>query len=170
MKDKIFIDTNILVYLSNEESLFHEVALERFKHVVEKYDIWISRQVLREYAVVMSRQEFYEKTLTSRDIVDDIVKWENSFKVIDETKDITDNLKNLLVKYDLKGKRIHDANIVASMMKFSIPLLFTFDVRDFQGFTEIQVMEIQPQSDTEVGSENINHNSDIETGSQDSSP
>jgi predicted nucleic acid-binding protein len=104
MKDKIFIDTNILVYLSNEESLFHEVVLERFKHVVEKYDIWISRQVLREYAVVMSRQEFYEKTLTSQDIVDDIVKWENSFKVIDETKDITDNLKNLLVKYDLKGK------------------------------------------------------------------
>jgi predicted nucleic acid-binding protein len=146
------------------------VVLERFKHVVEKYDIWISRQVLREYAVVMSRQEFYEKTLTSQDIVDDIVKWENSFKVIDETKDITDNLKNLLVKYDLKGKRIHDANIVSSMMKFSIPLLFTFNVQDFRGFTEIQVMEIQPQSDTGARSENINHPGDIETTSQDSTP
>ena len=147
MRDKIFLDTNILVYLSNEESLFHEAALESFRSVVEKCDIWISRQVLREYAVVMSRQEFYGRTLTPEEIAADIAKWEKSFNVIDETKEITDNLKNLLVKYDLKGKRIHDANIVASMLKFSIPLIFTFNVSDFQAFEEIQIMKAQPQSD-----------------------
>jgi predicted nucleic acid-binding protein len=147
MRDNIFLDTNILVYLSNEESLFHEAALEAFRNVVEKCDIWISRQVLREYAVVMSRQEFYGKTLTPQEISSDIAKWEKSFNVIDETKEITDNLKKLLVKYDLKGKRIHDANIVASMLKFSIPLIFTFNVSDFQAFEEIQIMKAQTQSD-----------------------
>ncbi len=146
MKDKIFLDTNILVYLSNEESLFHEAARETFKRIVEKYDLWISRQVLREYAVVMSRQEFYGKTLTPQEIAADIAKWEKSFNVVDETKEITANLKNLLLKYALKGKRIHDANIVASMLKFSIPLIFTFNVSDFNGFEEIQIMKPRSQS------------------------
>ncbi|MGD2086234.1 MAG: hypothetical protein PVH61_08625 [Candidatus Aminicenantes bacterium] len=113
----------------------------------------------------MSRQEFYEKTLTSQEIADDIKKWEKSFNVIDETKDITANLNNLLVKYDLKGKKIHDANIVASMIKFSIPLLFTFNIRDFQAFEEIQIMELQPESDPESGSESINNHADIKTES-----
>jgi len=51
------------------------------------------------------------------------------------------------VKYDLKGKRIHDANIVASMLKFSIPLIFTFNASDFKAFEEIQIMKVQLQSD-----------------------
>jgi hypothetical protein len=70
--------------------LFHESVREKFKYVVEKYDIWIYRQILREYAVVMSRQEFYQMTLTSQEIADDIKKWEKFFSVINETKDITD--------------------------------------------------------------------------------
>ncbi len=141
--------------------MFHESVQEKFKHVVEKYDIWISRQVLREYAVVMSRQEFYQKTLTAQEIADDIKKWEKSFSVIDETKDITDNLRILLVKYDLKGKKIHDANIVASMIKFSVPLLFTLNVRDFQAFEEIQILELKSEGDPGAGAEEINHNGDI---------
>jgi predicted nucleic acid-binding protein len=147
MRDKIFLDTNILVYLSNEESQFHEAVLETFKRVVEKYDIWISQQVLREYAVVMSKPQFYRGTLTPQEIAADITKWELSFNIIDETKEITENLKNLLVQYDIKGKRIHDANIVASMLKSSIPLIFTLNVSDFQAFAEIQIMKTQPQSD-----------------------
>ncbi|HLP44710.1 MAG TPA: type II toxin-antitoxin system VapC family toxin [Candidatus Deferrimicrobium sp.] len=144
MRDKIFLDTNILVYLSNEESYFHEKTLKIFNQIVGKYDIWISRQVLREYAVVMSRQEFYGKTLTSQEIVEDIEKWEKSFNVIDETKETTDNLKKLLAKYEIKGKQIHDANIVASMINYSIPLVFTFNIKDFQVFEEIEIMKIQP--------------------------
>jgi len=149
MRDKIFLDTNVLVYLSNEESMFHEAVLEIFKRICKKYDLWISRQVLREYAVVMSRQEFYHRILTPQEIAADITKWEQSLNVIDETRDITDNLKKLLVKYDLKGKRIHDANIVASMLKFSIPLIFTFNISDFHAFAEIQILKIQPQSEVD---------------------
>jgi predicted nucleic acid-binding protein len=37
MKGKIFLDTNILVYLSNEDSLFHKTALEKFKQIGAKY-------------------------------------------------------------------------------------------------------------------------------------
>ena len=148
MKDKIFLDTNILVYLSDEGEEFHKTVKVLFTDIIKKYEIWISRQILREYAVVVSRKAFVEKPLEPREIIDDIEKWQKLFHVIDETPDITKNLKDLILKYDLKGKRIHDANIVASMMKFSIPLLFTFNVKDFQGFKEIKVMDIQKSYDT----------------------
>jgi predicted nucleic acid-binding protein len=136
------------VYLSNKESLFHETASEKFKQVTDTYEIWISRQVLREYAVVISREGFYEKPLEPEKISSDLEKWEKSFQVIDETEDITKNLKALILKYRLKGKRIHDANIVASMIKHSIPLLFTLNVKDFQAFDEIKVLDIQTSGDT----------------------
>jgi hypothetical protein len=82
--------------------------------------------------------------------------------VIDETQGITKNLKNLILKYNLKGKRIHDANIVASMVEYSIPLLFTFNARDFQVFEEIQLFEIQQQEDTQLDSNDIISDGDIQ--------
>ncbi len=166
MKDKIFLDTNILVYLSNEDSLFHKTALEKFKQIVKKHEIWISRQVLREYAVVMSRLEVYEKTLRSQEIIDDIAKWEKSFKVADEAEGITENLKNLILRYNLKGRRIHDANIVASMMEYSIPLLFTFNIKDFKAFEEIQLLEIESKKEFEPDLENGAQNGDTPAGTE----
>ena len=142
MKDNIFLDTNILVYLSDQDDKFHWIVREAFADILDKYEIWISRQVLREYAVVVSRKEYVEKPMSGREIIADIEKWEESFNVIDETSEVTENLNRLILKYNLKGKRIHDANIVASMLKHSIPLLFTFNVKDFKEFSEIQVMEI----------------------------
>jgi predicted nucleic acid-binding protein len=55
MKDKIFLDTNILIYLVNEDSPFYHSVVEKYKNLIDSYQLWISRQVLREYAVVMSR-------------------------------------------------------------------------------------------------------------------
>jgi predicted nucleic acid-binding protein len=162
MKDRIFLDTNILVYLSDTGAEFHATVKEIFKDITEKYEIWISRQILREYAVVVSRKEDVEKPLKPQEITNDIAKWEISFRVIDETQEITENLKNLILKYNLKGKRIHDANIVASMMEYSIPLLFTFNVRDFQVFEEVQLFEIQQQEDTQLEPNDIILDGDIQ--------
>jgi len=149
MKDKIFIDTNILVYAADADDAFNARVKEAFKDILEKYEPWISRQILREYAVVVSRKEYLEKPIEPSEIVQDIIKWERIFNVIDETQDITDNLMKLITKYNLKGKRIHDANIVASMMRHEISLLFTFNVKDFQAFEEIRLIGIPPQGDIE---------------------
>jgi hypothetical protein len=82
--------------------------------------------------------------------------------VIDETRNVTEKLKNLILKYNLKGKRIHDANIVASMMEFSIPLLFTLNLKDFQAFNEIEVMGIQSSVEDEPEEEVNNHGDDTQ--------
>ncbi len=139
-RDKLFIDTNILVYLSNESSAFHAPVLTQFTTLTEEYDMYISRQVLREYAVIMTRPGIVAEPLTPDEVVEDIKKWQNLFTVLDETAEVTDKLQELLSAYQLKGKRIHDANIAATMLVHAISCLLTKNVDDFQKFKEITVI------------------------------
>jgi len=140
MPDKVFLDTNILVYLSNEDSSFHNSVTKFFTEISGQYEMWISRQVLREYAVVMSSPALVEKPLTPEEVVEDIGKWSRIFRVADETSETTEILKKLIRDYNLRGKRIHDASIVATMIENSINLLYTFNTGDFSSFKAIQLI------------------------------
>lgn len=144
MNNKIFIDTNILVYLANKSSPRHDETKKIFQEISKKHDMWISWQILREYAVVMTRTESFEKPLSPKKVVEDIVKWKGIFHIADENERVSSNLLKLVSDYSLKGKRIHDANIVASMLAEEIDLIFTWDTKDFNTFTEIALVELMP--------------------------
>jgi predicted nucleic acid-binding protein len=139
-RERLFLDTNILVYLANEDSPFHSTTSNKFKEVATHYEMWISRQVLREYVVVMTRAGIVEKPLSSNDVVADIAQWISCFNVADETKAVTDFLLEMIKKYDAKGKRIHDINIAATMQAYSIKKLFTMNKDDFAQIEEIELI------------------------------
>lgn len=142
MPDKIFVDTNILVYLSNQASPFHTDALKAFADIRNNFDLWISRQILREFAVVVSKPDFSEHPADSNSVTTALKKWAVLFSVADETEEVTNNLIQLISTYDIKGKRIHDANIVATMMAYEISDLLTMNVDDFKNFKEIKLKSI----------------------------
>ncbi len=142
MADKLFIDTNILVYLANESSEFHHRTLIKFQHLAASHHLFVSRQIIREYAVIMTRPGILEFPLTPDEVVEDIEQWKSSFEIVNETEDVTDKLMFLIKKYDLKGKRIHDANIVATMLVHRISLVFTANEGDFKKFDEIDIVTI----------------------------
>ncbi|MDM8523856.1 PIN domain-containing protein [Desulfococcaceae bacterium HSG8] len=138
--DKVFIDTNILVYMVNEDSDFHEEISDRFESLAEDYELWISRQVLREYAVVMTRPGVLEIPLTTEELISDIHIFMSFFHIADETETVTNNWEQLVGRYAVSGKRIHDTNIVATMMAFSIAKIFTKNTQDFAVFNEIELL------------------------------
>ena len=142
MNDKLFLDTNVLVYLVNEDAAFHEKAEEIFSEVIKEHELQISRQVLREYAVVVSRLRDVTKPAEPIELFEDLRKWESLFSVADETASVTENLCTLIEKYSLKGKRIHDSNIVATMMNQDIKKLLTWNISDFKNFEEVELIEI----------------------------
>lgn len=142
MQDRVFLDTNILVYLSNEDSSFHPAILERFKEIASNHELWISRQVLREYAVVMTREGIVEKPLTPQEVVVDVKQWAGCLRVADETETVTDLLLETIEKYQIKGKRIHDANVAATMKAHSIKKLFTMNTEDFDQIEGLEFITI----------------------------
>ncbi|MDD2716188.1 MAG: PIN domain-containing protein [Candidatus Wallbacteria bacterium] len=141
MKDKLFLDTNILVYLANEDADNHEEVKTAFSRIMKEAELWISTQVLREYAVVMTRTGYLKRALKPSEAVEDIEKWLKIFKIAGESPETTAILLNLIKKYDLKGKRIHDANIVASMIETGIKKIFTYNRADFAIFKEIKIIK-----------------------------
>lgn|GEM_PF-5924457 len=54
--EPVFVDTNVLVHANNADSPFQNEARQRLQDLCAAgHPLWISRQVLREYAAVLSR-------------------------------------------------------------------------------------------------------------------
>ncbi|MDY6854708.1 MAG: hypothetical protein SWO11_08355 [Thermodesulfobacteriota bacterium] len=81
-----------------------------------------------------------EKPLSPKEIASDIEKWGSLFQVADETEEVTKILVELIKTYNIKGKSIHDANIIAVMTANSIQTLFTLNINDFKKFKKIQLI------------------------------
>ena len=130
----LFVDTNVLVYANVIETPFHEQALAAINtaHQANR-TLWISRQVIREYLVTMTRPQAFEN-LPRATVLEQIGEFTERFAVADDTSAVTKRLLHLLADYPLGGKQVHDANIVATMQAYGIPALLTHNVKDFERF------------------------------------
>lgn len=71
--EAIFVDTNVVVHARNADSPDHDSAVRRLSALEQaRAEPWISRQVLREFAVVVSKQmlarDAYDAELLDQEI------------------------------------------------------------------------------------------------------
>ena len=138
MDDKaLFVDTNVLVYANVIETPLHEQALAAINaaHQADR-TIWISRQVIREYLVTMTRPQIFEN-LPKTMILEQVDQFIERFQVADDTAAVTGQLVKLMENFKIGGKQVHDANIVATMLAYDIPYLLTHNGKDFKRFDKI---------------------------------
>ncbi len=134
----IFIDTNILVYANIIETPFHSIALKSLEKIDNQYEnLWISRQILREYISAVTKVDPAIKPLPIPLIVERICLFENTFSIAEDDAKVTSNLLSILEKVIIRGRKIHDANIVATMMAHNISTLITQNKKDFERFSSI---------------------------------
>jgi len=134
----LFIDTNILIYASIFESPFHQATRQALKKVYqEKHELWISRQVLREYLVVVTRPQGFRRPLSKDKVINRLHFFQQMFKIADDLPEVTNQLIELVKNYQVGGKQIHDANIVATMKAYNISNLLTYNISDFKRFEDI---------------------------------
>jgi predicted nucleic acid-binding protein len=132
----LFIDTNVLVYANVLETPFHQQALAAINAAYQSgRTIWISRQVIREYLVTLTRPQAFE-SLPRETVLEQVGQFIRRFEVADDTPAVTDQLLQLLANHKLGGKQVHDANIVATMQAHGIPTLLTHNTKDFERFGE----------------------------------
>ena len=79
--------------------------------------------------------------------MEDVLKQINLIKVTcsvaDETEQVTLKLLELLKTYFTRGKQIHDANLVATMLTYGIDTLLTLNIDDLKRFEPaIQLMTL----------------------------
>lgn len=133
--DRLFLDTNVLVQATQVTAPLHTMS----RQAVETADargaeIWISRQVLREYLAVLSRPQTYTAPLAPALLAARVEQFEAQFRVADEDVRITQQLIALLQHIPTGGRQVHDANIVATMLVHGIDHLLTHNAVDFVRF------------------------------------
>jgi predicted nucleic acid-binding protein len=96
-KTRLFIDTNGLIRLHVQTAPDHQTVQNMLKMwVMNGHELWISRQVIREYANVLTRSQTYSEPA-----------------------------------------------LVATMLAYQIPKLFTLNTVDFQRYTpQIQLINV----------------------------
>jgi predicted nucleic acid-binding protein len=134
---KAFLDTNILLRQMIEQSPLHQEAKQLVQDQLEaRVELWISRQVIREFIVQVTRPQSFMRPITMRQLDFQVRTMRTVFKIADETEEVTTQLLALMKAYPTGGKQVHDANIVAAMLVNGIDTLLTTNVEDMQRFAD----------------------------------
>jgi predicted nucleic acid-binding protein len=134
---KAFVDTNIVLRAMIPQMTLHREAEALIQKMwANDVELWISHQVIREYLVQATHPNSFTPALTLEQVVRQINIFETLFRIADETRQVRFELIALLKAYPTRGKQVHDANIVATMLAYSIDTLLTMNVADMKRFAD----------------------------------
>jgi predicted nucleic acid-binding protein len=129
-----FVDTNILVYSTAQDAPFRDRARAALARLGADGRLAVSRQILREYIAVMTRQQLWGKALTLAEATADATTFARRFAVLEDGPTVWDQFIELSRRYSFGGRQVHDANIVATMLACGESRLLTFNEADFRRF------------------------------------
>jgi predicted nucleic acid-binding protein len=143
-ESEIFIDTNILVYYTFRD--FDPIKYAECRELIDKLKeknigINISTQILREFYAVVTTSRYFENPLEPDTAKEQILYFTSAFNVADINHDVILKLISLIEKYKMKGQKIHDTTIVATMLNIGNSTLLSYNKRDFINFHEIKTIE-----------------------------
>jgi predicted nucleic acid-binding protein len=135
--DQVFVDTNVWVNATVPAAPDHGRAVAALGGIADGC-LWTSRQVVREFLSVMSRpQTFFPGDAPMQDILQRAGIIESRCRVAEDGPDVARELRALLSAGDTRGKQVHDANVVATMVAHGIRILLTANSRDFSRWARI---------------------------------
>ena len=137
----LFVDTNILLSATDRSRALHGACLNVLSEIPRAgAHLVVNAQVLREYLVVSTRPvDVNGLGLTAAQSLDNVAAFKERMNLLNENDRVHESLMGLVRRHKLKGKRIHDANIVATMAAHGIERLITADVKDYKIFKGIMV-------------------------------
>lgn len=137
-----FIDTNVLLCATDRSRRNHGRAQELYRVARQGgFNLALSGQIIREYLVAATRPvEVNGLGMSPADALHNIDACLSGTMHCAETESVSAQLRSLVATHALMGKRIHDANVVATMMAHDIGWLITENGEDFEVFSKIHAL------------------------------
>lgn len=130
--DPTLVDTNILVYSTDLDSPFRHAAEEKLISLRQQgAELWITRQVIREYIATRTRADGPDVLPA---VLEDVQRFAVRYRIAEDGPGATERLFFLLRQAPSAGKQIHDANLVATMLQAGVSRLLTHNLDDFKRF------------------------------------
>jgi predicted nucleic acid-binding protein len=135
MDARAFVDTNVLLRALMPQLPLHKPCEALIQKMwTDSVELWINRQIIREYLVQALHPNTFSPPLTVAQVTPQISLITALFRTADETHQTTSELLRLLQMYEIRGKQVHDANLVATMKVYGIETLLTLNIGDFKRF------------------------------------
>jgi hypothetical protein len=136
------LGTNLLPRLCDGASPDQALADQAIKRLRLRGD-WpcLTAQNLIEFWAVATRpvgaNGFSWDTQKTRVEIDQLL---NKFQLLDDTPAIRTNWVNLETTHDVKGRKVHDARLVAVTQAHGVTHLLTFNIDDFKSYSGITLV------------------------------
>ena len=140
----LLFDSNILVYAHNEDSPLHPVALNSIAKVIkgEISGVLTSQNLLEFYSVITDKKRL-SNPLTpglASELVNNYLS--SPFEIIYPNLSTNTIMMELLKKSKLKDGQIFDAYLAATMLSGNIRHIITANIKDFEKFDGISVLDL----------------------------
>ena len=136
-------DTNILLRIAQPTHPMHQEAAEAGESLLRRSDrVCIVLQKAIEFWSVATRPGAANGLGYSQaETWEELRKFEAFFTILPESPKLYGQWRQLVAKYSVSGKKVHDTRLVASMLVHGVDRLLTFDAQDFVRYAEIQVFQ-----------------------------
>ncbi len=122
MKDKVFVDTNLWIYLYSEDKksvIVRKLINESFSKIV------LSTQILNEMFNVLTKKSI-KSSFEAKEIIDNFI---NFFEIRDLNFPLTIKAINIFIRYHYS---FWDSLIIASALEAGCSILYTEDMQHNQ--------------------------------------
>ena len=135
MKTNLLIDTNVLIYAFNQDSDHYNFSISIFSN--PNYTLFLTSKNISEFFAVTSK---FKVTLkTSLNFYEDLKIYT---KILFPSETSLSIFEKLIQQYQPKGNQVFDIEIVSIMLDNGIDQIATFNKKDFDKISEIQILEI----------------------------
>ena len=143
---KCLVDTNLLLRSVQSSHPMSSMASSSIDALLRKGDeLFIAPQTVVEFWCVATRPASSNGLgLSITETKDRIRAFRKTLMLLPETDGVFESWEELVDKYEVIGKKVYDARLVAAMLIHNVSHLLTFNDADFRRFPEITV--INPQS------------------------
>jgi predicted nucleic acid-binding protein len=136
------LDSNILLRISRrDDPHYNDIRTSLVSYRRRAIRLCYTSQVLGEFWNVSTRPKDKNGlglSVAETDILTQEI--ESDFEFLPDSQAVHERWRSLLVKYEIKGVRVHDARLAASMYIHGVAELLTINVRDFARFEGLTII------------------------------
>lgn len=137
------VDTNVLLRSIQNTHPMHETSVYAIQSLFEQGESLsiISQNLIEFWAVATRPVHANGLGLDIAAIIQEVAQLKVFFTLQPDVPDIFFEWEKLVIKYQVIGKQVYDARLVAAMIAYQMKHLLTFNIDDFKRFSEIEAID-----------------------------
>ena len=138
LANSLFLDTNVLLDATVPARPWHAHATELFRRLPPVTSLCVRGQILREYLGVCTRPRANNGLgLSVEDTLKNVEAFLRVAVSLEETSAVNEKWRRLVAQYQVSGKQVHDANIVATAVTHGVNHIVTSNLADFKRYEDV---------------------------------